>query len=78
MHIGDFKAQFSDVIKLVEKGVTIKVIKGRAGEVIGYFSKKKEVNLTKPRPVGLLQNEHFVLEKDFFQMSAEELDEWGV
>lgn len=41
MHIADFKAKFSEVVKLLDKGVTIKVIKGKAGEVVGFFSKNE-------------------------------------
>ncbi|MFZ1789367.1 MAG: hypothetical protein WAT92_13700 [Saprospiraceae bacterium] len=77
-HIADFKAKFSEVVKLLEQGVTINVIKGRAGEVAGYFSKNDEEKSKIIRPAGLLQNEKFELSDDFFTMAAEELEEWGV
>ncbi|MBK8635202.1 MAG: hypothetical protein IPN72_17205 [Saprospiraceae bacterium] len=77
-HIVDFKAKFSEVVKLLEQGVTIKVIKGRAGEVVGYFSKNEEEKSKIIRPAGLLQNKKFQLSDDFFTMAAEELEEWGV
>jgi hypothetical protein len=32
MHIGDFKARFSEVVELVKRGGTFKVVKGKAGE----------------------------------------------
>jgi hypothetical protein len=79
MHIADFKSKFSEVVKLLDKGITIKVIKGRAGEVVGFFS-KNNINMLKenPRPIGLWQNEKFQLSSEFFNMSEEELNEWGV
>ncbi|HOY14339.1 MAG TPA: hypothetical protein PLY70_14420 [Saprospiraceae bacterium] len=78
MHTADFKAKFSEVVKLLEQGVTIKVIKGRAGEVVGYFSKKEVEKPKIQRTAGLLQNEKFELSDDFFTMATEELEEWGV
>lgn len=79
MHIADFKSKFSQVTKMLEKGITIKVIKGKAGEVVGYFSKEEADKKTKvQRPIGLWQNEKFELCDNFFNMSEEELSEWGV
>jgi len=37
MNIGDFKARFSEVVELVKKGVTIRVVKGKSDELVGYF-----------------------------------------
>jgi len=67
MHIADFKAKFSEVVKLLDKGVTIKVIKGKAGEVVGFFSKNETNKKPEtPRVVGLWQNEKFELSDSFF------------
>jgi hypothetical protein len=79
MHIGDFKAQFSQVVKMIEQGITIKVIKGKAGEVVGYFKKEEEEpKVQTKRPLGILQNENVNISLEDLQWSEEELDEWGL
>lgn len=79
MHVSEFKARFSEVIELLEQGITIRVVKGKAGNLVGYFSKKEEEAPQKtPRPLGILQNEKVNITLEDMQWSEEELDEWGV
>lgn len=43
MHIADFKAQFSEVTEWVNEGEIIKVVKGQNKDLVGFFSKKLDV-----------------------------------
>ena len=78
MHIGEFKARFSEVVELIKNGVTIKVIKGKSGELIGYFGKemmpKKPVN----RKLGFFSNQGVTINKEDLDWSDEELTEMGL
>ncbi len=78
MHIGDFKARFSEVVELIKQGVTVKVIKGKAGEVVGYFG--KEIGPTKKvkRKLGTLSHLGIKIKKEDLQWSDEELTEMGL
>ncbi len=78
MHIGEFKARFSEVVELIKNGVTIKVIKGKSGELIGYFG--KEVAPKKPlnRKLGFFSNQGVSIQKEDFDWSDEELAELGL
>jgi hypothetical protein len=53
MHIGEFKAQFSDVVEMVKNGEEIKVVKGRNNETAGYFSMKRSKGLSAKRKLGI-------------------------
>ncbi len=78
MHIGDFKARFSEVVELIKKGVTIKVIRGRAGEVVGYFGKEIAPEKKVERKLGFFSNEGIDIKKEDLQWSDEELSEMGL
>jgi hypothetical protein len=56
MHIGEFKANFSEVVELIKKGITIKVIKGKAGELVGYFDKELKPTEKQERRLGTLSH----------------------
>ena len=38
-NIAYFKAEFSEVIEFIKKGITIRGVKGRVGKLVGYFGK---------------------------------------
>jgi hypothetical protein len=53
MHIGEFKAQFSDVLEWVKNGDMIRVVKGRSNELVGYFTLKSNETPIKKRKLGI-------------------------
>ena len=78
MHIGDFKARFSEVVELIKQGVTIKVVKGKAGELVGYFGKDNSPEHKQERKLGTLSHLGINIKKEDLQWSDEELSEWGL
>lgn len=78
MHIGDFKARFSEVVELLKKGVTIKVVKGKAGELVGYFGKEMLPKKKEERKLGFFSDSGVDIKKEDLQWSDEELSEWGL
>jgi len=77
MHIGDFKSRFSEVVELIKKGVTIKVIKRKSGDVVGYFGKNIPPSEKKKRRLGFLAENGIDIKKEDLQWSKEELEEIG-
>jgi antitoxin (DNA-binding transcriptional repressor) of toxin-antitoxin stability system len=78
MHIGDFKARFSEVVELIKQGVTIKVVKGKAGELVGYFGKDIVPEKKEERRLGFFSDSGIDIKKEDLQWSDEELNEWGL
>lgn len=78
MHIGEFKARFSEVVELIKNGVTIKVIKGKSGELVGYFA--KDIKSKKPlkRKLGFFNNQGITIKIEDMQWSDDELSEMGL
>lgn len=78
MHIGEFKARFSEVVEMIKNGVTIKVIKGKSGELVGYFGK----DLKKPEPLrrklGFYNSQGVNINKADLEWTDEELTEFGL
>lgn len=72
MTIGEFKAQFSDVVKTVDKNHCIAVTYGKKKEVIGYFVKEPQV-LYENRKLGFLQKKASYSIRNDFEMTADEL-----
>lgn len=78
MQIGDFKAQFSEVTELLKKGVTIKVIKGKAGELVGYFGKEVPSSEKRKRSLGFFKDKGIKVRLEDLQWSDEELEQMGL
>jgi hypothetical protein len=78
MHIGEFKTRFSEVVEMIKKGVVIKVIKGKSGEVVGYFGKDIKSDNTFKRKLGFFNNQGVSIKKEDIQWSDEELSEMGL
>lgn len=78
MHIGEFKARFSEVVEMIKKGVVIKVIKGKSGEVVGYFGKDIKSEKKFKRKLGFFNNQGITINKEDIQWSDEELEEMGL
>lgn len=78
MHIGEFKARFSEVVEMIQKGVVIKVIKGKSGELVGYFRKEIKPEMPKKRKLGFFKEQGIEISKSDVQWSEEELTEMGI
>ena len=77
MHVGDFKARFSEVVELIKQGVTIKVVKGRSSELAGYFG-KGEPEENAERKLGTLSHLGIEISKKDLQWTNEDLEEMGL
>ncbi|SEG35096.1 hypothetical protein [Algoriphagus boritolerans] len=78
MHIGEFKAKFSEVVELIKNGVTIKVIKGKTGELVGYFGKNLEPAKPVKRKLGFFNTQGVKINKEDLNWSDQELEEFGL
>lgn len=78
MHIGEFKARFSEVVELIKNGTTIKVIKGKSGELVGYFGKDFTSKKPLKRKLGFFNKLGVIVKKEDLQWSNEELEEMGL
>jgi hypothetical protein len=78
MHIGDFKAKFSEVVELIKQGVTIKVVKGKSAKLVGYFGKDLKPEKDVTRKLGSLSHLKIDIKREDLQWSDEELEEMGV
>ena len=78
MHIGEFKARFSEVVELIKNGVTIKVIKGKSGDLVGYFGKNLEPATPVKRKLGFFNSQGVSITKEDLDWSDEELAEMGL
>lgn len=78
MHIGEFKARFSEVVELIKSGVVIKVVKGKSGELVGYFGQDIKPKMTMKRKLGFFKNQGIAISKADMQWSDKELAEMGL
>ncbi len=73
MSIADFKARFSDVIDIVEKGEEIIVTKGKNRKPVGAFVPMDRVQPKKKRIIGIAKHLGPVKFAPDFKMTTEEL-----
>ncbi len=78
MHIGEFKARFSEVVEMIKNGVTIRVIKGKSGELVGYFAKDMEAKKPLKRQLGFFNKQGIKIKIEDVQWSDDELSEMGI
>lgn len=78
MHIGEFKARFSEVVELIKNGVTIKVIKGKSGDLVGYFGKNLEPEKPIKRTLGFFNTQGASISQEDLHWSEKELEEFGL
>jgi antitoxin (DNA-binding transcriptional repressor) of toxin-antitoxin stability system len=72
MSVGDFKSQFSDVLKLIEKGDSIAITYGKQKKIKAILTPHKEKAIK--RKLGVLKNKgsfkfiggHNTTEKEFY------------
>jgi hypothetical protein len=77
MNIKDFKAKFTKAMELVENGMVIKVINGKTGELVGYFSKDIKLEMPPKRKLGFFNDLGVTINKEDVQWSREELTKMG-
>jgi len=78
MHIGEFKERFSEVVEMLKQGIVVKVIKGKSGELVGYFG-KEPVQITKPlRNLGFLESGGENISIDKLRWTDDELSNLGL
>lgn len=72
MTVGEFKAQFSEVIEQVKAGEKIAVTFGKKKEVIGYFTPDIRIEKKNKRILGILENKAVAVFDEKFEMTEEE------
>ncbi|SHN06494.1 hypothetical protein SAMN04488057_1062 [Cyclobacterium lianum] len=78
MHIGEFKARFSEVVEMIKGGVVIKVVKGKSGQLVGYFGKEMKPAKPKKRKLGFFKDQGIEISKSDMEWTDEELSEMGI
>ena len=78
MHIREFNARFSEVVELIKNGVTIKVIKGKSGDLVGYFGKTLESAKPVKRTLGFFNTQGVTINQEDLHWSDQELEEFGL
>jgi hypothetical protein len=78
MFIGEFKARFSEVVELLEKGVIIKVVKGKSVELVGYFGREIKHNKPMKRKLGFFSDAGVNISKEDLKWTDDELAEFGL
>ncbi|WP_373494864.1 hypothetical protein [Aquiflexum sp.] len=58
--------------------MVIKVIKGKSGELVGYFGKDIKSKKTLKRKLGFFNNQGITINKEDIQWSDEELEGMGL
>lgn len=72
MTVGEFKAQFSEVIEQVKAGEKIAVTFGKKKEVIGYFTPETQIAKKNKRILGVLEKKAVAVFDQNFEMTEEE------
>jgi hypothetical protein len=78
MHKGKFKDRFSEVVEMIKKGVFIKVMNGKSGEIVGYFGKDLKNEKPFKRKLGFFNDQGIKINKEDLQWTDEELEEIGI
>jgi antitoxin (DNA-binding transcriptional repressor) of toxin-antitoxin stability system len=71
--VGELKAQFSEVLELVEKGESFGILYGKKKKPIAMIVPYTETVIKKERTLGFLEGKVEVSFKDDFSMTEEEL-----
>lgn len=73
MSVGDFKAQFSDVLRWVASGEEVAIEYGRKKQVVAFLIPAKNARRKGKRPIGLLEGKASFRMTKGFKMTAEEI-----
>lgn len=71
--IGELKTHFSEVLEQVKHGDTVVISYGRKREKVAALIPYRQLELTRPRSLGLLEGRAQCRVSDDFSMSDEEL-----
>ncbi len=71
--VGELKAQFSQVLELVEKGESFGILYGKKKKPIAMIVPYSEKKAKKERKLGLLEGKAEIVFADDFSMTEEEL-----
>ena len=69
IQIGELKTRFSEVVELIKKGETFKVVKGKSGDLVGYFGKTLEAPTHEKRQLGFFNTLGVNINKEDLQWS---------
>lgn len=72
-----FKARFSKVVELIKNGLTIYVIKGKSGDLVGYFGKTLKPENPVRRNLGFFNKQGVSINQEDLHWSDQESEEFG-
>lgn len=78
MHIGEFKSRFSEVVEMIKEGKLIRVIKGKSGDLVGYFGKELVAGKKINRKIGFFEEEEVSVSLSDLHWSEQDLEDMGL
>lgn len=71
--VGEFKAQFSEVLELIQQGESVGVLYGKSKKPVAKLVPMKASKPKKKRKIGIMDGKLKVVFADNFKMTDEEL-----
>lgn len=71
--VGEFKAQFSEVLALIQQGESVGVLYGKGKKPVAKLVPMEKPKKKRPRKFGILEGKASVVFADDFKMTDEEL-----
>ena len=71
--VGELKAQFSEVLKLVKRGESFGILYGKKKKPIAMIVPYKEDRIKKERSIGILNGKAHIKFADNFEITEEEM-----
>lgn len=72
LSVGEFKAQFAEVLELVQQGESFGILYGKSKKLIAEINPPKKQKTKKKRKLGILDGKMKVVFADDFKMTEEE------
>ena len=71
--VGEFKAQFSDVLEKVQQGQSFGILYGKNKKLVAEIGPPKKQKTKKKRKIGIMDGKLEIVFADNFKMTDEEL-----
>jgi len=77
LSVGEFKAQFSEVLEKVQQGESFGILFGKSKKLVAEINPPKKQAKKKKRKLGILEGKMKVVFADNFKMTEEEFIDLG-